>query len=65
MTLKRQGEDTVVVTGDVVITRERWAGRRSTRERSKGWAGAFVLACLLWLFVILPAAACALGWVLR
>ena len=68
MTLKRQRDggsvEAVVVTGGTVITREEWAGRRSTRARSQGWTGAFVLACLLWLFVLVLVLACALGWVL-
>lgn len=64
MTRKRQ-PDIVVVTGATVITREEWSGRRSTRRRSQGWAGAFVAACLVWLFVVVPVVACALGWVLR
>jgi hypothetical protein len=34
-------------------------------EFCKGWSRAFVLVCLVWLFVILPLGACVLGWALR
>lgn len=35
------------------------------QDRSIGWSRALVLSCLIWLFVVFPALACALGWVLR